>query len=99
MDPQAIVNLVADAFRLRPDELMHGRRTRLRTTARWVAVYMLRQSGNLSLSDIARTLKYKDHSTVVYALRELAERIKTHDDLARMILDLTAAIKQPAKVQ
>lgn len=99
MEPNAIVTLVADAFRLRPDELVHGRRTRYRTTARWTAVYMLRLSGKLSLSDIARTMRYKDHSTVIYALRELAERVKIDADLARLIAELTHAITPPAKVQ
>ncbi len=88
MKPEEILSVVAEHYGLSVNELRDGRRTRFRTWARHVAAYLLRRTGRLSQSDIARLLKYGDHTGVVEALqrvrRELEADPQARADLAEL---------------
>jgi chromosomal replication initiator protein len=58
------------------------RRTQAIALPRQVAMYLMRHLTELSLVEIGRCFGGRDHSTVIHACRQIAERIQ-HDEAFR----------------
>jgi len=59
-------------------EIVSSSRERGIAEARWIAMYCVRNSMNLSLQRIGQVFGGKDHTTVVKALKQIKDR-KTYD--------------------
>jgi chromosomal replication initiator protein len=73
--PERIIGAVADGFQIKPDALVGRRRTQSIVLPRQVAMYLLRQLTELSLVEIGSFFGGRDHTTVIYALERIGERI------------------------
>jgi chromosomal replication initiator protein len=80
--PERILAAVSERFGVRPETLAGKRRTQTIALPRQVAMYLMRHLTELSLVEIGRVFGGRDHSTVIHACRQVADRIQ-HDDAFR----------------
>lgn len=86
--PDQVVHAVASAFGLTYERLMGRDRTREVALPRQVAMYLLREEGNVSLPQIGDALGGRDHTTVMYACEKVADLIERDDRLRRQIIQI-----------
>jgi chromosomal replication initiator protein len=86
--PERVIEIVANSFQLTPADLKGRKRDRLTAQARQVAMYLLKEATNCSLSQIGLELGNRDHSTVVHASRKIAVDIDNDPYLRRKVLDI-----------
>ena len=77
--PERILAAVSERFGVRPETLAGKRRTQTIAVPRQVAMYLMRHLTELSLVEIGRVFGGRDHSTVIHACRQVAERIQNDD--------------------
>lgn len=86
-------------FNVSLEELQSKSRNRTLTTARQIAMYLLRELTDMSLPKIGQELGNRDHTTVMHADRKIralmAERRQTFDQ----VTELTNKIKQEQRAQ
>jgi len=74
--PERILAAVSERFGVRPETLVGKRRTQAIALPRQVAMYLMRHLTELSLVEIGRCFGGRDHSTVIHACRQIADRIQ-----------------------
>ncbi len=72
-----IQKTVADYYKIRSSDLLSGRRTRTIARPRQVAMALAKELTNHSLPEIGDAFGGKDHTTVLYATRKIAELRET----------------------
>jgi chromosomal replication initiator protein len=60
--------------------------------ARQLAMYLTRELTDLSLPQIARSFKRRDHTTVLHALRRVESRLETEPSLRETVAGLSSAL-------
>mgnify|MGYP001619517814 CR=1 FL=1 len=95
MDPEQILQITADAFRIPKGLLFGGRRTVYRTQVRWTAAHLLRRTGQYSYADIARVLKYRDHTSARSAVLAIRKRMRENVYLRDKIKALEVQLHLP----
>ena len=86
--PEQVLNAVATSFGLSYDRLLGRDRSREVALPRQVAMYLLREEGNVSLPQIGEALGGRDHTTVMYACEKVADLIERDDRLRRQIIQI-----------
>jgi chromosomal replication initiator protein len=71
--PIEIINAVSNYYKITPDEIYGNSRTAAIAMARQIAMYICREQTNLSLPKIGQLFGNRDHTTVMYANRRVAE--------------------------
>ncbi|HUV15263.1 MAG TPA: chromosomal replication initiator protein DnaA [Pelolinea sp.] len=84
-EPAHVMNSVARAFNLTTEELLSRDRSRKVALPRQVAMYLIREIGNVSLPQIGETMGGRDHTTVMYACEKVADMIERDDLFRRQI--------------
>ena len=74
--PERILAAVSERFGVRPETLVGKRRTQAIALPRQVAMYLMRHLTELSLVEIGACFGGRDHSTVIHACRQIAEKIQ-----------------------
>jgi len=74
--PDRILAAVSERFDVRPETLVGKRRTQAIALPRQVAMYLMRHLTELSLVEIGACFGGRDHSTVIHACRQIAEKIQ-----------------------
>ena len=77
--PERILAAVSERFGVRAESLVGKRRTQAIAMPRQVAMYLMRHLTEMSLVEIGRVFGGRDHSTVIHACRQVAERIQADD--------------------
>jgi chromosomal replication initiator protein len=88
LTPGQVVALVADKFNVSVDQLIGRDRSREIALPRQVAMYLLRREVNVSLPQIGEALGGRDHTTVMYAIQQIASKIETDSGLRRDVIDI-----------
>lgn len=70
-----IQNLVANSYNIAPESMRSQSRARLDAWPRQVGMYLCRQVYGMALPKIAREFGNRDHTTVVYAVRQVQNRM------------------------
>jgi chromosomal replication initiator protein len=83
-----VVALVAEKFKVSVDQLIGRDRSREIALPRQVAMYLLRREVNVSLPQIGVALGGRDHTTVMYAIDQIANKIETDSGLRRDVIDI-----------
>lgn len=96
VEPTSVVRIVAEHFRLRPEDLTGRTRTKEIAGARQVAMYLLREDNSLSLPVIGDLLGGRDHSTVRYGVDKVENDLEVDDSLRREVMLLRDKIYAPA---
>lgn len=90
---EAVQKVVCEFYNISLSDIKARRRTREIALPRQVAMYISKQLTNISLQDIGNGFGGKDHSTVLYACRQVEEKRGKDETFNRMIENLTRKIK------
>ena len=75
--PTQVVDIVARAFNLTRDQLLGRDRSQNVALPRQIAMYLIREASNASLPQIGQALGGRDHTTVMYAIEKIADKVQT----------------------
>ena len=89
----------AEYFKLSVDDLYGSSRSQAIATARQIAMYLCRERTNLSLPKIGQLFGGRDHTTVMYANRKIADLMKERRSIYNQVSELTSRIKQDQRVR
>jgi len=95
VNDEAILTAVSNHFGIPKDHLKGKGRRKLTVQGRQVAIYLLRQETDLSLSAIGKILGGRDHSTVLHGYDRVASRIDVDETLRDDVLRIRAKIMKP----
>jgi chromosomal replication initiator protein len=85
---ETVIGMVATTFALSVDVLLGRKRDKETAQARQVAMYVIRQRGGCSLSDIGSALGGRNPSTVSHACEKVAEDISNSHILRRKVEEI-----------
>ena len=88
VDPAQVVETVAKAFGISSEKVLGRDRSQEVALTRQVAMYLLREEGNISLPQIGQVLGGRDHTTVMYACEKVADLQERDDRLRRQIIQI-----------
>ena len=88
VEPDQVVNVVADTFGVTVDRLKGRDRSRAVSLPRQIAMYILREDVNISLPQIGETLGGRDHTTVIHACSKVSDMIESDDRFRRQIIQI-----------
>ena len=94
--PAAIIQAVADSFRLAGEELAGKKRDKDTALARRLAMYLMRQETNFSLAQIGRELGHRDAAAVTAACRQIAGNLEASPYLKRKVRDIQSHLRPKA---
>ena len=83
--PEIIINIVAEHYNMTADDIKSKRRTADLVIPRQICMYLCKELTQESLKDIAKALKKEDHTTVMYGVNKIAEKIKVDKSLYNTI--------------
>jgi chromosomal replication initiator protein len=87
-DIKQLLHTVADFFSVPPEELTNKRRDKKTTLARHVAIYLLREGYNCSLSEIGKELGGRNHATILHGYERIANELGANPYLAHQIAEI-----------
>ncbi|MFQ5878848.1 MAG: chromosomal replication initiator protein DnaA [Dehalococcoidia bacterium] len=90
--PEAILQTVADHFHLRPEALRGQGRQKLLAEARHIAMYLMHRESQQSLSDIARFLSQRHHSTILHGVQKVEASLASNSSLQRHFSHIRKAL-------
>lgn len=88
-----IINVVADYFKLSPNQLTGTSRTKEIATARHVAMYFIYHTLDVSLEKTGNLLGGKDHTTVMNGISKVDKALKTSEEMNIIVKDIQARLK------
>ncbi len=94
--PQLILEETATYFGLSRDDLVSKNRSRPLTTARHIAMYLLRECTGQSLIKIGETFE-RDHTTALHGIKKIETNMRARDTTYRQVQDLTRIIRGRAR--
>ena len=83
-----VINTVADAYNLSPDQMMGRGRTQQVALPRQIAMYLMREEGHISLPQIGEALGGRDHTTVMYGCTKIADLLERDDQIRRQVIEI-----------
>jgi chromosomal replication initiator protein len=86
--PDHVINIVAEAYNLSSDQMIGRERTRQIALPRQIAMYLMREEGNISLPQIGDALGGRDHTTVMYGCDKIADLLERDDHLRRQVVEI-----------
>lgn len=87
-EPDQIVAAVAGAFGVSKERMLSRDRSREVALPRQIAMYLMREVGNVSLPQIGEAIGGRDHTTVMYACDKIKDLIERDDRMRRQVLQL-----------
>jgi len=94
-DIKLLLRTVADRYDLSTEELISKRRDRKTALARGVAIYLMREGYNCSLTEIGKELGGRNHATILHGYEKLASALSTNPNLANQISEIKLKISPP----
>jgi chromosomal replication initiator protein len=86
---EAIQDAVCETFHITREELLSPSRAARLVWPRQVAMYLARETTDLTFPDIARRFGGRNHTTVMHAVRRAADRLTTDQDAFDTVRQLT----------
>ncbi len=83
--PQIIIQVVADHYGIRAEDITSKKRTAEIVVPRQVVMYLCRELTDISLKNIAKVLDKKDHSTIINGITKIQDEINNNSDFAAQI--------------
>ena len=94
IDAEQVVSAGAKYYGVSKDELGSKSRTRRISLPRQIAMYLIRQETNSSLSQIGNSLGGRDHSTVLHGCEKIASLSEEDESLRRELLSIREKLYQ-----
>ena len=86
LTPPQIIATVADFYNTTTDALMGPDRTKDLALSRQVAMYLIREETDASLPAVGEILGRRDHTTIMYGCKKIADMIERDDTLRRQVI-------------
>ncbi len=83
--PTLIINIVADHFGVKPEDITSKRRNSEFVLPRQVVMYLCRTLIDISLENIATILNKKDHTTVMHGCKRIENEIMNNEDFKNKV--------------
>ena len=83
--PSFIIEVISEHFGVNPNDITSEKRNSEFVLPRQIAMYMCRNIIGMSLADIAKLLKKKDHTTVMHGIKKITEKIETDEDVKNKV--------------
>ena len=90
--PDVIIEETARYFSITAADIRGQRRSKNVAKARQVSMYLIRSLTNLSLVDIGSQYEGRNHSTVLNSIRKIEELLKTDQETADSVRDISSNI-------
>jgi chromosomal replication initiator protein len=87
-DTRVLLQEVADYFNFSTEDLIGRRRDRKTALARHVAIYLMREEYNGSLTEIGRELGGRNHATILHGYKKIAGELNTNPGLVTQIAEI-----------
>jgi len=97
LDPELVIKVVAERFKLTPADLAGRKRDRATALARQVAMYLLKEGSSCSLAQIGLDFGNRDHATVIHACRKISRDMANDPYLRRQVLDIQKKLQRPPR--
>lgn len=94
LTPDAVLALVAARCGYTSRDLRGRRRDPKLVLARQIAMYLCRELLGESYPSLGRMFGGKDHSTVIYAVKKMREKVVTNKDVHIIVAELTKTCRQ-----
>ena len=92
---QEICDVVVNRLKVKLSDMQSKKRTKRIAFPRQVCMYLAREMTDLTLADIGAHFGGRDHTTVIYAIERIEERLQKDTELAQLVEEL----KREAKSQ
>ena len=93
MTVERIINEVARTYSVSGDDIRSVKRSSAISTARQVAMYIVREVTQMSMAAIGEEFGNRDHSTVVYAIRHIEARMEKDNHFKETVDDIIKNIR------
>ncbi len=91
-DIKLILQTVADYFNLSVEVLISKKKDRKTTLARHIAIYLLREEHNRSLTEIGKELGGRNHATILHSYEKIAGELNIKPTLSNQIAEINGQI-------
>ena len=88
----AVIDAASKVYRVPVDKITSASRSRPLVDARQAAMYVTRQTSDLSYPEIARAFGGRDHTTVLHAVRKIEQLMGERDDVRKRVLSVQALV-------
>ena len=88
----SILKVVCDYFNVKLSELKSKKRSKSIAFPRQIAMYLMREKLNCSLSEIGEILGGRDHSTVLHSINTIEKKLKEDKEICEIIKILEKAL-------
>lgn len=93
-----IISEVATVYGVLPEDIRSNKRSAQISMARKVAIYVVRNITQMPLASIGKEFGGRDHSTVVYAIRNVEASIKKDINVSTLVSDIIKNIKDKGRL-
>ena len=83
--PNLIINVVAEHFGVKPEDITSQRRNSEFVQPRQVFMYLCRELTDTSFANIAKILGKKDHTTIIHGVNKVSSEIKESEELKNKV--------------
>ena len=90
--PEIILRCVSEYYEIDPETIRGQGRGRPAANARQVAIYLIRAMTHLSQDEIGAFLGGRDHSTIIYSIRQTKTKIKNDPSFAEAVKEIKSNI-------
>jgi chromosomal replication initiator protein len=98
LTPPQIIDAVAAFYNSTPDALVGPDRTKEVAMPRQVAMYLIREETDASLPAVGDALGGRDHTTIMYGYKKIADMIERDDALRRQVIAIRERLYADAGV-
>lgn len=90
---ERIIEEVSKTYSVTPDDIRSNKRSANISIARQAAIYIVREITQMSLAPIGEEFGGRDHSTIVYALKQMEKQMSTDSRQKAIIEDIIKNIR------
>ena len=90
--PSLIINVVAEHFNVKPDDITSKKRNAEFVQPRQVVMYLCRELTDTSFTNIGKLLGKKDHTTIIHGVNKITSEMKINEELKNKIDIITKKI-------
>ena len=87
-DIKLLLRTVANYFSIPPEELINKKRDRKTALARHVAIYLMREGYNCSLTEIGKELGGRNHATILHGYEKIANELSINPSFSNQIAEI-----------
>lgn len=93
---EKIIAEVSNVYGVTPEDIRSNKRASQISTARKIAIYLVREITELPLASIGMEFGNRDHSTIVYAVNNVTASLKTDHSLRDTIETIAKTVREGA---